>query len=161
MENQKASIKKIALNYGGIWGVLTIALSVIAYVTDNYLERPMWLTITGSAIMLGIIVYGLKAFKLENEGFLSVSESLKTGLAISLIAAIIGTIYNYVFMTFIEPDFVSQSIEIACTNCISHPDQYSPMWLLHLFPPATYLFSSYSDWTIRSTKLELGHIICW
>ena len=86
MENQKVSIKKIALNYGGIWGVLTIALSVIAYVTDNYLERPMWLTITGSAIMLGIIVYGLKAFKLENEGFLSVSESLKTGLAISLIA---------------------------------------------------------------------------
>ena len=62
---------------------------------------------------VGIIVYGLKAFKLENEGFLSVSESLKTGLAISLIAAIIGTIYNYVFMTFIEPDFVSQSIEIA------------------------------------------------
>ncbi len=123
MENQKASIKKIALNYGGIWGVLTIALSVIAYVTDNYLERPMWLTISGSAIMLGIIVYGLKAFKFENEGFLSVSESLKTGLAISLIAAIIGTIYNYVFMTFIEPDFVSQSIEIAREQMLSqNPD---------------------------------------
>ena len=27
--------------------------------TDNYLERPMWLTISGSAIMLGVIVYGL------------------------------------------------------------------------------------------------------
>ena len=113
MENQKASIKNIALNYGGIWGILTIALSVIAYVTDNYLERPTWLTISGAAIMLGIIVYGLRAFKLENGGFLSVSESLKTGLAISLIAAIIGTIYNYVFMTFVEPDFVNQSIEIA------------------------------------------------
>lgn len=113
MENQKASIKNIALNYGGIWGILTIALSVIAYVTDNYLERPTWLTISAAAIMLGIIVYGLRAFKLENGGFLSVSESLKTGLAISLIAAIIGTIYNYVFMTFIEPDFVNQSIEIA------------------------------------------------
>ena len=68
---------------------------------------------------VGIIVYGLKAFKLENEGFLSVSESLKTGLAISLIAAIIGTIYNYVFMTFIEPDFVSQSIEIAREQMLS------------------------------------------
>ena len=113
MENQKASIKNIALNYGGIWGILTIALSVIAYVTDNYLERPTWLTISGAAIMLGIIVYGLKAFKLENEGYLSISESLKTGLAISLIAAIIVTLYNYIFTTFIEPDFVNQSIEIA------------------------------------------------
>jgi hypothetical protein len=123
MENQKVSIKNIALNYGGIWGILTIALSVIAYVTDNYLERPTWLTISGAAIMLGIIVYGLKAFKLENEGFLSVSESLKTGLAISLIAAIIGTLYNYVFMTFIEPDFVNQSIEIAREQMLTqNPD---------------------------------------
>ena len=40
-------------------------------------------------------------------------------LAISLIAAIIGTIYNYVFMTFIEPDFVSQSIEIAREQMLS------------------------------------------
>jgi hypothetical protein len=113
MENQKVSIKKIALNYGGVWGISTIALYVIAYVTDNYLEQPMWLNISGAAIMLGIIVYGLKAFKLENEGYLSISESLKTGLAISLIAAIIVTLYNYIFTTFIEPDFVNQSIEIA------------------------------------------------
>jgi len=104
MENQKVSIKKIALNYGGVWGISTIALYVIAYVTDNYLEQPMWLTISGSAIMLGVIVYGLKAFKLENEGYLSISESLKTGLAISLIAAIIVTLYNYIFTTFIEPE---------------------------------------------------------
>jgi hypothetical protein len=53
MENQKVSIKKIALNYGGVWGISTIALYVIAYVTDNYLEQPMWLNISGAAIMLG------------------------------------------------------------------------------------------------------------
>lgn len=123
MENQQVSIKKIALNYGVIWGLLSIVLSVIAYVTNTYLERPMWLTIAGIAIMVGIIVYGLKAFKLENEGFLSVSESLKVGLAISLIAAIIGTIYNYIFMTVIEPDFVTQSLDIAREQMVTqNPD---------------------------------------
>ena len=111
--NQKVSIKKIALNYGVIWGLLSIVLSVIAYVTNNYIDRPMWLTITGLAIMVGIIVYGLKAFKSENEGFLSVSEALKVGLAISVIAGIIGTLYNLLFVTVIEPEFISQTLEFT------------------------------------------------
>lgn len=123
MENQKASIKKIALNYGVIWGLLTIVLSVISYVTDNHLDRPMWLTIAGVAIMVGIIVYGLKAFKQENEGFLSISEALKVGLAISLVAAIIGTIYNYIFVTVIEPEFVAQMLDFTRDKMVTdNPD---------------------------------------
>ena len=123
MENQKDTIKKIAFNYGIIWGLLSIALSVIAYVTDNHIERPMWLTIAGLAIMVGIIVYGLKAFKSENEGYLSVSESLKVGLAISLIAAIIGAIYNYIFITVIEPEYVIQMLEFSSEQMvIQNPD---------------------------------------
>jgi Na+-transporting NADH:ubiquinone oxidoreductase subunit NqrE len=123
MENQKDAIKKIAFNYGIIWGLLSIVLSVIAYVTDDYIERPMWLTIAGLAIMAGIIVYGLKAFKTENEGYLSVSEALKVGLAISLIAAIIGAIYNYIFITVIEPDYVIQMLEFSTEQMvIQNPD---------------------------------------
>ena len=123
MKNQKDAIKKIAFNYGIIWGLLSIVLSVIAYVTDNHIERPMWLTIAGLAIMVGIIVYGLKAFKSENEGYLSVSESLKVGLAISLIAAIIGAIYNYIFITVIEPEYVIQMLEFSSEQMvIQNPD---------------------------------------
>ena len=123
MKNQKDTIKKIAINFGIIWWLLSIVLSVIAYVTDNHIERPMWLTIAGLAIMVGIIVYGLKAFKLENEGYLSVSESLKIGLAISLIAAIITAIYNYIFITVIEPDYVIQMLEFSTEQMvIQNPD---------------------------------------
>ena len=119
MENQKSSIKQIALNYGVIWGLLSIVLSVVAYVTNNYIDRPMWLTIAGLAIMIGIIVYGLKAFKSANEGFLSVSEALKVGLAISVIAGIIGTIYNLLFVTVIEPEFINQTLEFTRETLIT------------------------------------------
>ena len=123
MENQKASIKKIALNYGVIWGLLSIVLSVIAYVTNNYIDRPIWLTIAGLAIMVGIIVYGLKAFKHDNEGFLSVSEALKVGLAISVIAGIIGTLYNLLFVTVIETEFIVQTLEFTREKMITdNPD---------------------------------------
>jgi len=123
MEDQKASVKKIATTYGVIWGLLSIALSVITYVTDNYLERPWWITVLSTAITIGVIVYGLKAYKQENEGFLSVAESLKIGLAISLIAGIIATIYGYIFMTVIEPDFANQMLEAAREQMITqNPD---------------------------------------
>ncbi len=123
MENQKASIKKIALYYGVIWGLLSIALSVIAYVTNNHIDRPMWLTIIGLAIMVVIIVYGLKAYKHENQGFLSISEALKVGLAVSLIAAIIGTLYNLLFVSVIEPEFINQTLEYTRETMITeNPD---------------------------------------
>jgi len=48
---------------------------------------------------------------LSNEGFLSIGESLKTGLAIAAIAGVIGSIFTYIFVTFIEPDFVVNMLE--------------------------------------------------
>ena len=71
METQKASVKKIALNYGLILALLSIVLSVLAYVTDNHLERPWWITVLSTLIMIGVIVYGLKAYKNESGGFMT------------------------------------------------------------------------------------------
>lgn len=113
MDTQKTSVKKIALNYGLILGLASVLLSVVVYVLGQHLERPLWASFLGLAIMLVIIVYGLKAFKYENEGFLSVGEAIKVGLAISLIAGIISALYNFVFISFIEPDFVNQMMDIS------------------------------------------------
>ncbi|MBW2938135.1 DUF4199 domain-containing protein [Aureisphaera sp. CAU 1614] len=113
MDNQKASLKKIALNYGLLLGLASIALSVITYVMGVHLERPWWASVIGIIIMAALIVYGLKAFKQDNEGFLSLGEAIKVGLAISVIAGILGAVYNYVFVTVIEPDFVAQMMEIT------------------------------------------------
>ena len=113
MDTQRASVKKIALNYGLLLGLASIALSVITYVMGVHIERPWWVSVLGMLIMIAFIVFGLKAFKKDNGGFLSLGEALKTGLAISLIAGILGVIYNYVFMNFIEPDFVNQMLDYS------------------------------------------------
>jgi Protein of unknown function (DUF4199) len=113
MDTQKTSVKKIALNYGLILGLSSVLISVVVYVMGQHLERPLWASLLGLVIMAAVIVYGLKAFKYDNEGFLSVGEAIKVGLAISLIAGIISALYNFVFISFIEPDFVNQMLEIS------------------------------------------------
>ena len=113
MDTPKASLKKIALNYGLILGLLSIVITVILFVTNNHIDRPWWSSLLSFLLMIAIIVYGLKAFKAANGGFMSLGEAIKTGLAISVVAGIIGAIFNYLFVTVIEPDFVAKMLDFT------------------------------------------------
>jgi len=119
METQKSPLKQIAINYGMLLALLSIGLSVVVYVTDNHLERPWWASLLSFLIMVYVLVAGLKFFRKNNDNFLSLGESLKVGLAISLIAGIIVAIFNYIFTTLIEPDFVNQMLEVTRENMIA------------------------------------------
>lgn len=113
MENQTASVKKIALNFGVLLALLSIVLQVISYVLDVHIDRPWWLTVLQLAISIGVIVYGIKAYKTANAGYLTLGQALKTGLAISLVAGIIAVIFNFIFINYIDPEFVQKTLEFS------------------------------------------------
>lgn len=113
MEYQQASIKKVALNYGVLLALLSIVLQVISYVLDAHIDRPWWLSVLQLLISVGIVVMGLKVYRTENSGFLTLGQALKVGVAISLIAGIIAIIFNYIFMNYIDPDFVQKTLEFS------------------------------------------------
>jgi uncharacterized membrane protein YeaQ/YmgE (transglycosylase-associated protein family) len=125
MENQKGSVKKIAMTYGLMLALLSIGLSVIVYVMDQHLDRPWWASLLSFLIMLAVLVYGLKAFKQENGGFLSLGEAIKTGLAISVIAGLVGAVFTYLFVTVIEPDFVNQMLDMTQEKMITDNPEMS------------------------------------
>ncbi|UAB80320.1 DUF4199 domain-containing protein [Marixanthomonas sp. SCSIO 43207] len=113
MENQTASVKKIGFNYGLILALLVVGLSVIVYVLGLHLDQPWWQSVLNFIFMAVCIIYGLKAFKKDNGGFLSLGEALKTGLVIAIVSGIIGSIFTYIFITVIEPDFITQMLEVT------------------------------------------------
>lgn len=113
MENQTASVKKIGFNYGLILALLVVGLSVIVYVLGLHLDQPWWQSVLNFIFMTVCIIYGLKAFKKDNGGFLSLGEALKTGLVIAIVSGIIGSIFTYIFITVIEPDFITQMLEVT------------------------------------------------
>ena len=103
METQTASVKKIALPYGLLLSLTTIVISVIVYVIGMTYEQPWWQSLLNFLAMIGFIVYGMKAYKNDNEGYLSLGEGLKTGLAIALVAGIIGSIFSYLLLRLLNP----------------------------------------------------------
>ena len=113
MESQTASVKKIALPNGVLLALTTIVISVIVYVMGMTYEQPWWQSLLNFAAMLWFVIYGIKAYKKDNSGYLSLAEALKIGLAITLVAGIIGSIFTYLFTTIIEPDFVMNMLEAS------------------------------------------------
>jgi len=114
MENQTntASTKQIMLNYGLILGFLSILFNVLNYAFgDAY--KPHWsVQVAGVITSVAFIVLGLKKVKENNGGYLTLGQSFKTGIGIMLVAGVIGLIYTYIFMNFIEPNFMSNMIEL-------------------------------------------------
>tara|TARA_R110002072_G_scaffold125944_4_gene262661 strand:+ start:5103 stop:5633 length:531 start_codon:yes stop_codon:yes gene_type:complete len=118
MEIQKASVKKIALPYGAVLGLVTVLLSVVVYVMDLTYEQPWWQGALGFIAMVVCILLGIKAFKKDNSGFLSLGEAIKVGLAISIIAGLFGVIYTLIFSSVIEPDFTTNMLAATEANML-------------------------------------------
>src|SRR5690554_2338430 len=113
METHSPSIKKTALNFGVLLALLTIALQVVSYAMDAHIDRPWWLGVVQLIISVEIVIMGLKAFRTDNSGFLTLGQALKTGIAISLVAGIIAVIFNYIFINFIDPDFIQKTMDFT------------------------------------------------
>ncbi|WP_108869875.1 DUF4199 domain-containing protein [Aquimarina aquimarini] len=123
MENDKAPAKKTMINYGVILGILSTALGVLIYIMDGYTE-PNWIhNVIGIAILIGVIIYGIKAYKTVNAGFLNLTEALKVGIGIALIGGIIYVLWILILMILVEPDIISQINELQRAQTIEqYPD---------------------------------------
>ena len=113
MENQTTSSKSIMLNYGLYLGLASILILLIKYVLGMTYEQVWWESVISFAISIVLIFMGTKAYRTSNQGLLSFGEGLKVGIGISLISAIIGVIYQQIFVNFIEPDFMKNTLDLA------------------------------------------------
>ncbi len=121
METPKTSIKPIAYTYGLYLALVSIAMLVITYVAN--IEKSWALSIVSSLLTIAVFVYGIKAFKHQNNGFLSIGEAVKTGLAIAVIGGLIAGIYAYVHYIYVYPEFIEMAKETAYTEMTTkNPD---------------------------------------
>ena len=114
MENQ-ANSKNIILNNGLYFGIALILAGLIPYALGMHLD-PISGYINIATILITIILFpilGMNKFKNSNGGFMSWGEGVKIGVGIVLIGTIIGTLYQVVFTTFIEPEFYAQVEEVT------------------------------------------------
>ena len=111
MENQKTTTK-IGLEYGIFFGSAMVLVFVIIYAMGiDLFENPM---IGTTSSLLSYIVFpvtfislAIVAYKKANQGYLSIGESIKTGVTVAFIAAAIMALFNVVF-NMIFPEYMDE-----------------------------------------------------
>ena len=106
-----------AIRYGLIGGLISVVYGLIANLTG--LTNPtggmmtlLLASVVGIVIGVGIIVFAIKHHR-DNElgGYISFGRAFILGLIVSLISGLISVAFNYIYMNFIDPNFMSEMME--------------------------------------------------
>ncbi len=106
---EKVSSARIALKYGVLTSVVMMVITTIINVTGQ--SQNKWLTSLSFLILIGGIVYAMKAFREENKGFMSYGEGLGLGSLVSAITGLLGSTFNMFYNKFIDPTIMSQALD--------------------------------------------------
>ena len=106
-----------AIRYGLIGGLISVIWALIGNLTGitlptNGFMMMMLSALVGLIIYVGIIVYAVRHHR-DNElgGYISLGRIVQMGIVISIISGLIGVIFNYVYVTFIDPNFIETMME--------------------------------------------------
>lgn len=111
MEEKSASIWKSSAIYGLYMGLISIAISVIIW-AGGLMES---MGLFGSAIIgllsfvitFLLLLFFTKAYRnKEMDGIISFKQAFQFAMLVIVFSVIISTIYNYVFHTLIDPEYV-------------------------------------------------------
>ncbi|MCF7568568.1 DUF4199 domain-containing protein [Sabulilitoribacter arenilitoris] len=97
MESKQQILKPIAYKYGLLLGLVIIASIVIAPMVG----QNIILTVLSFLATLLVFVFGIKKFKTNNANKISLVDTIKIGLAIAVIGALIATIYTYIHLNYL------------------------------------------------------------
>lgn len=104
---------KNAMTYGLVMGVALIALSLITHIM-GVVKPPFWVSLLNYAVFIGVIVYGTVKYRDEVlGGSISYGNALGFSVLICIFGSIISTFYFVLYLTVIDPDFVTKLIEIT------------------------------------------------
>ena len=113
MEENQPKTGKFALNYGLLLGLVSIVFSVMLFTMDMHYEQNIAIQMVSIVLAAAAIFIAINAFKKDNQGFLQLSDALKIGTGVALIAGILGLIYFFVQSNIIEPGYWDKVYEIG------------------------------------------------
>lgn len=120
MEEKKSGLWKNALNWGVILGVVSIIFSVLTYIFEfkpTTIVNGLITMGVGLLILIVILVMGMKAYRVNTlEGSMSYGQAFKFGLFVILIGTAISSFYSYIFLAFIDPEYLKMITEESLVN---------------------------------------------
>ena len=117
MENKNTSVFMNAFTWGIIIGLVSIVYSVILYMLDQVFNQ--YLGYISIVILIAGLALAVKGYR-DNilEGEISFGKAFGFGVLVSVVAGVLGAIYNYLLYTVIDPDLQQKALEFAAERLL-------------------------------------------
>ena len=106
MSDQKSILKSTILQYGLIYGGISVAFAIMLFVMKMHTEENSISSLVSALILAGSITAGQIAFRKLNNGYLNLSEAMKIGLGVTVIGLLIGILYFWFQSTILDPNSI-------------------------------------------------------
>jgi len=114
----KNSLLTSSIKSGLIIGAVSIVLFIIMYVADIKpvgIFMPFLILLLSLAINIIIMVFLFKKYRTETGGFISFRNAFLYCFVAFTVAVILSTLFTYLFIQFIEPDYYKNIMEAQKT----------------------------------------------
>lgn len=100
-DSQPISTREVGIRYGLYSGGIAMVLFLIPALIGQNPFQGLWNWI-GIPVTLALFVLAHKYFKDEGDGFMSFGQGVGIGFWISLLGTVVGGLFVYVYITFID-----------------------------------------------------------
>ena len=115
MEKTKKSLFANALNYGLITGAILILVGILYYVFSVNIFHLLFSLINfviTFGLLIVIMVLGMKAYRDKTlDGKINYGNCFFTGLIICFVAMIMSSLFNFIFYTYFDPEYMPKMID--------------------------------------------------
>ena len=106
--------RKFAMHYGAYLGLGLIIFSFTVYFLGLEEQKSIIPSLLNNFLIIGAITYSIIMYRDNlNNGLISYSISLKIGTSVVFFASVILAFYTYIFVAFINPEYLENIIKIA------------------------------------------------
>lgn len=135
MKNQNITPAKVALSFGVLLGGVSVIFGLILYALEMHYQNDKTTSLIGYSFLIGIIILGMVYFRQNNNGFLMLSDALKTGVGIALISSLIVSLYTIVLTQYVDPEFLDKAIEFQKQKILLDNPEISVENINKMFDP--------------------------
>ena len=132
MEDQQTPFQA-AIKPGLTIGLVSLAMTYLAYFIDSSLLASMWMLLVGVIIFFWLIIYFGKQFRTELGGFMSFGTAFNFSFIAMLISGIVSLIGQILLFHVIDPSLSQVLADIAFDNTLKmmagfgqNPDSIPP-----------------------------------
>jgi hypothetical protein len=106
-----ADKRAVGIKFGLISTVVGIVffLGVVFAGQNPYVIKWGWAFTLTTTIVLVVLAH--REYKSENDGFMTYGEGVGIGLWFTIVAVAVGTLFNYIYVTFIDPNIMTEFYE--------------------------------------------------